>query len=465
MRPNILMPIMTFMTRYYHSSTPPCRSVSVSNHLFKVFLLTLFVNVTFMVSSCEEGPTKIGIGLLPGSDNVETEATDTLSVWSYTMYNDSVRSDIPLYSYLGQIYDPYFGTTSAEFVSEIRLKPAWDDKPFTIDSVKLVLKLLEVKGKSDVPHTLRLSEIANQIFTDSAYYSNRAVDTTGFGITLVLPVLKPDTINNVVMTLPVEFGNYLTRDTAKLFYSNTKADFRSFFKGLYFRITSVSDPMIVTISLQPPTTGESFVNYFVLYMHDTLDLQKKYYFILDATNTNASYNRFSHDFNTALPGKKIEHINDMSFRDTLSYLQYLNGVYTKIVFPGLESLKNDSSFDKIAVNKARLTVPLFFDGDLYKPSSVPSSLRLRYTNKSGVKYDVQDYYVDELHSFFDGKVDTTANLYNFNIASFVQAYLDDTKDDLKPELEIFQVSGTRNAIFRANTSKTPVKFEFTYTKF
>ena len=53
----------------------------------------------------------------------------------------------------------------------------------------------------------------------------------------------------------------------------------------------------------------------------------------------------------------IKHIND-GYRDTLSYLQSLNGVYTKIILPGLEKMKNDPSFGKIAVNKARLTVPV-----------------------------------------------------------------------------------------------------------
>lgn len=148
MRPNILMPIMIFMTRYYHSSHHTCRFISVSKHLNKIFLLTLFALAVFFVSSCEEGPTKIGEGILPGSDFVTINSTDTLSVWSYTLYNKSVRTDNLGVSYLGQIYDPYFGTTTAEFVTQIRMAAAWDDKPFTIDSVKLRLTLLDVKGGS-----------------------------------------------------------------------------------------------------------------------------------------------------------------------------------------------------------------------------------------------------------------------------------------------------------------------------
>jgi hypothetical protein len=459
------MPIMIFMTRYYHSSILPCRFISVSHQLFKIIRLTLFALAAFFVISCEEGPTKIGIGLLPGSDFVKTKSIDTLSVRSYTMYDDSVRTDNPSVSYLGQIYDPYFGTTTAEFVTQIRMAGKWDDLPFTIDSVKLFLNLLEVKGGSGGTHTLRLSEISQQIYTDSAYYSNKQVPLTGYDITdIQLPVLKPDTINNIVIKLPAGFGNYLTRDTAKLFYSNTKPDFRSFFKGLYFRLYSSSDPVLVSLSLLPPATMGDYGNALILYMHNEVDVKKDFLFVLDAVNRNASFNRFSHNFNTASAGKRIKHIND-GYRDTLTYLQYLNGVYTKITLPGLESLKNDPAFDKIAVNKARLKVPVYFDGNIYKASTVPSNLRLRYKTKSGYKYDVPDYNIDQYHIFFDGTIDTTANVYNFNIASFVQGYLEDATGVIKPELELFQGAGTRNVILKANNSKTPVKFELTYTKF
>jgi hypothetical protein len=464
------MPIMIFMTRYYHSSKFPDRIISVSHKIFNTFHLALIILIAFLVSSCEEGPTQIGEGLLPEGDFVTVKGTDTLSVRSYTMYDDSIRTDNPTIAYLGHIYDPYFGTTSAEFVSQLRLLPAWDDLPFTIDSVKLVLHLLTVRGGSDENNTLTLSEISQQIYKDSAYYSNKQVPLTGYEVTNIkIPTLRADTINDIEISLPVEFGNYLTRDTAQLFHSNTKPDFRSFFKGLYFRMSSRTDPTMVSLYLAPPdansTDHTGSQNYIVLYMHDDSDVQKEFYFIIDAVNTNAAYSRYAHDFSTASPGNRITHINDY-YRDTLAYLQYLNGVYTRISLPGLESLKNDPSFmHNIGVNKAKLTFPIYFDGSIYKPSTIPSQLLLRYKTKSGSKYVVPDYSIDTYHSFFDGTPDTVANVYNFNIATFIQGYLEDVTGNLKPELELFQVSGISNVILKANKSKTPAKFVFTYTKF
>jgi len=105
------------------------------------------------------------------------------------------------------------------------------------------------------------------------------------------------------------------------------------------------------------------------------------------------------------------------------------------------------------------------DNDLYKLSTAPTQLFLRYRTTDGTKYIVPDYSVDQYHLFFDGNIDTTAVRYNFNLATFVQLYLEDTSGNIKPELEVFQGSGINNVILKANSSKSPVKFDFTYTKF
>ena len=158
-----------------------------------------------------------------------------------------------------------------------------------------------------------------------------------------------------------------------------------------------------------------------------------------------------------------------TYRDTLSYLQSLNGVYTKIVLPGLEKIKNDPAYAKIAVNKARLVVPVLFNQtSIYQTyaGSLPQLLSLRFKTKSGNRYIVPDWNVETTYrTFFDGKLDSTAQVYNFNIPAFVQEYLENKSDTIKPEVEIYQGTGTKNAILKANKNKTPVKFEFSYTRF
>jgi Domain of unknown function (DUF4270) len=421
-----------------------------------------------LIVSCEGGPTKVGSDLLPSSDFVVIASTDTLSVRSYTMYDNKFPTSDPAKSFIGSVRDPYFGTTSAGFVSQVRLSQPWTFGPVAVDSVRLFLRIVSLKGgASGQENILRISEIANQIFADSTYYSNTQTDTTDFEVTATLPPMTADTTNDIKISLPIDFGEYLIRDTTKLFYSVSEPDFRSFFKGVYFRLSSSHEPLMISFDLTStvPTNGV-YNNFFVIYLHDTAFVPHKYYFILDPVHKNVSYNKFTNDFTTADPDKRIPHINDLNYRDTLSYIQALNGVYTKIVFPGLDSLKKKLSAGRFSINKARLTVPVYYDGSLYTPTTVPPSLLLRYENKEGLKLDVPDYTIDDTHKFFDGNLYLLDSLYSFNIPKYIQLYLEDKNGDYKPELEIYQDrTGFRNVILKANASKTPVKFEMAFTKY
>ncbi|HBH83087.1 MAG TPA: hypothetical protein DDY34_04675 [Bacteroidales bacterium] len=467
---NILMPIMNFMTRYYHRSLHNSRFFSLLPVPLKAFYLFLLFAGVFMLGSCEEKPTMIGKDILPGNDFISITTNDAAKILSYTMYDSPVRSEDPTTPFIGTMYDPYFGTTVSEFVSQIRLERQWVTRAYDVDSVKLVLRINSVSGSSDLPKQIRITEISTRLYEDSAYYTNTAVDTTDFGISVDIPPLRNDTINRIEVNLPPFFGEYLIRDQEKLFYSTTIDDFRSYFKGIYMRVLSASetDPLLLGLNITLATSLGDYTDYIILYMHDREDVTVKYTyrFILDPLKENASFSRIEHDFTTAGPDKGIEDILNKPVLDTLSYLQGLNGVYTKLIFPGLDSIKNDPSRGRIAVNKASLFIPVHYDGDAYTPSTVPEGLLLRYVNSSGVKDLLPDYYIDQSHAYFGGSLDTAFNRYKFNISNFIQQYLDDTKGVLKPEIEVFQRSSdTRNVILKANDSKTPVKFELIYTLF
>jgi len=470
MRTNILMPIMIFMTRYYNILRNTRRKISVSA-LLKIFGLSLITGLVLITGSCEKQVLKVGSDLLPNGDFVSINSSDTIRAFSYTMYDDSIRTDSPSTSYLGQIYDPYFGTTSAGFVTQVRLTNAYDSVPITVDSVKLYLRFLsKTGGTSGVDHYISIYEISDQIYNDTAYYSNTKLNLTKFRLShILLPTFKIDTTFTV--TLPgngIEFGNYIMHDPSMLFYSNSLPDFRSYFKGLYFEMDPSSDPMLVSLSLLSNQT--SYYNFFTLYGHAADATEKQYSFVLDAKNANASYNRFQHDYNTATLGDKLIHRNT-AYKDTVSYLQCLDGVYTKITLPGLEKLKSDKTLENMAINKARLVVPFRFTKTTgtYYAKSLPNKLRMRYQLTSGKRYDVPDYLMAPLsdlqQTFFSGVIDSVNNVYNFNIPAFVQGYLKDATNTVKPEVEIYQPSGLKNIVFKANNNKTPVKFEFTYTKF
>jgi|WetSurSiteA1Bulk_404760.scaffolds.fasta_scaffold25240_2 hypothetical protein len=419
----------------------------------------------FFAGSCEDPPSLSGVELLPDSDFVTIKG-DLLPVKSYTIYRDSIASNQPSVSYLGSIYDPYFGTTTCEFVSQLRLGAVWEEDNFTVDSVKLFLQLLNVSGDTASKHYLRMSEIADVIYTTSTYYSSRAVAHTGYSVPdIELPALNADTVNNLEMHVDTTFGSYLMRNQSMLFHSSDTDDFRTFFRGLHFQLISPGDPIFISLSVASPST--SYHNYFEVSGHDAFGSSVVMTFLLDAVTTNASFNLYKHDYSTGEAGKKIEHINDLSHIDTLSYAQTFNGLRTKLLLSNLDSIKKAPEMKGISVNKARLKLPVFYDNDLYKRSTLPATLYLQYITTTGRRY-----YVPETGTYFyGGSADTTATLevddvYNLNIASFIQNYLDDTADTILPELELFILpTAGHNVILKANHSSRPVNFEFTYTKF
>ncbi|MFH0841391.1 MAG: DUF4270 family protein [Bacteroidota bacterium] len=447
------------MTRSYHSPKSITRSLNFLSTLF----LASAAGILFLFNSCEDEGTIIGKNILPAGDFVSLHSTDTLSVYSYTMFTDSLESDNPADVFLGQIQDPYFGTTTAGFVTQLRLSNQLDEAAWTIDSVQLTLTFENVTGDIRAGHILKLSEISEQIFPDSTYYSNQAVPLTGFSMEVTLPQLQADTVNNLILTLPVALGEYIIRDTSMLFHSDDEPDFRSYLRGLYFELEASVSPVFITMNIEAPGDYETYKHQLYIYMHDADGTSDILLLNIDAQAKNAAFSTFNHDLSTADPFLKITHVNDR-IKDTLSYVQCLNGIYTKLEIPGLEQIRNDSSLDGILINKARLTCPVHFDGSSYNGASFPSQLFMGYYDKLDRRYLIPDYYVST--AFFDGVIDTTAANYTFNIARYIQRYLDDTTEYYKPEFQLALPAGSlRNAILKANGSANPVKFELVYTRF
>jgi hypothetical protein len=471
------------MTRYYNISRYTHREHAGYQLITRIFSFALFCFFAIFTTSCEKGILKIGTDLLPDGDFVSIKAIDTLSIFSYTQYDPKVESDNPTITYLGQIADTVFGKTNAEFVTQLRLGTKWTGgNKVTIESVVLHLHIVSAQGGLTTPHTLRFTEISEMIYPDSVYYSNRKPNLTEFVFdSIVIPPIVVAGDTTITVTLSNEFGQHIFRDPSKLSYDATHfhfnpafPDFRSYFKGIYVQMDPGKDPLLISLFLSPPvsssTTHPQSTNFIAINVKDSADVADELDLIFDAAVKNAAFNKYDHDYLAAAPAYRVQHIND-NYRDTLAYLQYLNGVYTKIDLPGLEKLKTAGTLGKIAINKARLVVPFrLSDPSKFYAQAAPTQLVLRYKNTQGTKSTVVDYvmgssYADPSHQFFDGRLDSVNKVYSFNIPEFVQTYLDGSSDILKPELEIYQGSEIKNVIFGVNKNKNPIKFEFTYTKF
>jgi hypothetical protein len=456
------MPIMIFMTSYYPDKREYKRTTAVLRFKYLLFLSLLISSAVFLFS-CTEKSTSIGMDILPGSDFTSTKSTDTISVFSYTYSVDSVRTDDKTYSYLGGLYDPYFGTSMTGFVGQLRILRKFEEtNAITVDSVKLLMTIAGAKGVLGTTQQLSIYEIVELLSPDSVYYSNRDPHAVKILANEFMPVVTKDSAQSLVVELPISMGEYLMRDPSKLFQDTLSSDFRSFFNGIYCKMlpnSIVKGINTDSLTLMALTFNQS--DFLIRVYYTTAVSTTTLYYDFTINPSSARYNIYSHDFESAEPDKKISHVND-NVKDSLSYLQGFNGVYTRIRIPALDSLKK---LGPISVNKAKLTIPAYLDGDIYTTSTVPTKIYLSYKASDGIRYIVPDYLVSP--SFFDGSFYSTTKKYSFNLASYTQMYLDNKTGKFPaPELDLyFQEGEYKNIILKANSSATKVKFEFTYTKF
>jgi hypothetical protein len=467
------------MTRFYHNSKQSHRSYSGLFHnsttLFSAILLLLLLFVT----SCEEKPTIIGSGLLPASDFVNIKSDSTLKVEAYTRYLQSVVTTNRSYSYIGRLYDQYFGETSSDFVGQLRLLQPWPGGgPFSVDSVKFYCIIQGAKGKLDstVVHQIILRETTQQLTAGVKYYSDQDPDTAGgknFGI-FPLPIIKKDTVTALDATLPIWVGEYLMRDTTKLSQEGDANDFRSFFKGLYVGLADSPDPFLAAMTFS--TTDFTIRVYYHSYKSG---LSLFYDFVMNANSVR--YNRYIHNFSSATAPAKIQpsHFTDQT-KDTMIYLQGLNGAYPQLIIPGLENLKKtfqDSikvvsggtikyvKTTSVSINKARLFFSVLLDSTNYVSTDLPAQILMKYTVSDTLQYVVPDIQVSTPSTaFYGGTFNSTTTTYSFNLASFLQEYL--KGKIVNPALEMYFAEGEfRNVILKANSSKSPVKFYITGSRF
>jgi hypothetical protein len=419
-------------------------------------ILTLLAITSFLIVSCEEDPTAIGEGILPGMDFDSIVAVDTMTIGMYTLFNDSATSMTPPLSYLGNMLDPYFGATSSDFVTQLWLSTAWPGYGLaSVDSVKLYLKVNNAIGEVPEVNLVNIYELGEKLSEDSTYLVNsdvpvRDLDGDNILASFAFPEMEEGTDTILQIDMPVPFGEYLMRDTSKLFLGTDTIDFRDYFYGLYFESLQAGHRMYELDLYSNNTAIE-------VYYTDASGDSRFYEFLINDRCLN--YNRYLHDYDQADPEKRIKYINE-PVKDTLAYVQSMEGVFTQMTIPGLEALR--SLAGNIAVNKARLYLPVYINTDDYTEDMVPDNILVRY-DSAGVKSLLPDYFIGSNGSFLDGSYSKITNLYELNISNFVQYYIEGKIAD--PVIEIFLSSlGTRNLILKANRADdAAVRFELTYT--
>lgn len=453
--------------------------------VFHPFSLCVFFS--FFIFSCTKiDSTKIGQGLIPPIDGVNTR--DTFFDVTSSMFknlNDTFtvyRSDIHALGVINN--DPLFGSTDAQLNIQIK-PPAFpyyfqkSKDSLVLDSVVLVLAWYSNWGDTLTPIQLQVHEIDhNAPFRhDSTYTNYQQFATTGpslvhGGSKTIYPtsIKYVDTLktyheaisNQIRIRLDDNFGkrflniyDSVAGNTVSGAYASDSA-FNTYFRGL--NIKAISGNALMEVSLSDTNTKMAFY-YKVKQPDNSLkDSAVRYFrfnFISSASSNYIKRNIGSGSYNQALNNPAA---------DSLIYMQASPGHKAFLQIPGVSGMRN------IIVHRAELLLSQVQPFNAYQPFdkffSPPNLFLAAYSTDSSrafaIPYDVElsSYGITNLSLFggFPLKVYENGNFshyeYNFNITRYIQSIV--TQHATNHKLMLYAPYFETINIAENSTSRVPI---------
>jgi hypothetical protein len=375
------------------------------------FLLSVFS--TILLHACKE-PDAVGLDVLPAVDGLSLVFSDTATLFSKTVLEDSLRTDEISLQLLGSISDPVFGKHEAAIFAQVALEGVPTFGTITqADSLVLSILYNNAYGDTTYPQTINVYRMTEDMYFDSAYYSNRSFsyDPTPLGTASIAPrpltpvVVGSDTVSpRLLIKLSTTLADSIMALNGQSQLS-TNALWVEYFKGLH----------IVTDPVSGASTGNlSYLNFvgskMILYYHDTTNTAKSYSFSLASTRMT----RFRHDYTGTDVGQQLA---DSTALDSISYIQSLAGVKTKITLPYLKHFLDSGS---IVLNKAELELSI--EPNTFTDYPTPPRLFFLAIKEDGGSEFPLDYF--EIAGYHGGTLISETNKYKFNIARHLQRILD-----------------------------------------
>lgn len=381
---------------------------------FKNIVISLCGLSIFLLGSCDE-PNEVGLEILPADDLLNVAYSDTATLFSYTVKEDSLITTNNSSNMAGAYTDPVFGLSAAGFfaqVTPLKFSPDFGVEP-KADSVILSLAYTGFYGDTNLAateQTFYIYKVSQELNKDSTYYSNTSI---GYDQLIGKYKIKPDS-KDTILRIKLDtafFRSYILNQSGQSTLASESA-FKSYFKGiyvtpsistgkpnriLYFALTSAYTRLHIYYSNH--TSGSTF--------HDT-----SLVYDLAIDNNSARINRFYHNYaGTPIAAQLL----DSSLGATQVYLQGMAGVKTKVRMP---YLKNYLNIGKIAVNKAELIMTT--DPNSVQSYLPASEIAIRGIDSIGKSYLTADFYESYGEYFV---YNTTTGEYKVNITRYVQQVL------------------------------------------
>lgn len=444
--------------------------MNIFNHkLLRPLSAAIFLS-GLLLGGCNKKDDGIGAGVLPENDLLGVNVIDTLSLYSTTQRDDSVRADGFDNVILGAMNDPVFGITLSGFYTQLRLSAnqvTFGFNSYEVDSVVLALVYEGEQYGYNFPQEYEVYELEEQLYSDSIYFTNRTLDV--FETDLVLPesrtqrpapedpvYLADDTVKpQLRLRLDHEIGERIidAEGTGDL---DNNTNFVQFFKGLY-----------VTVSDQDIPFGNGGIHHFDL--HDSQSKLIIYYtgitdtdttsgaFDLVINNNAVKFSRPVHDYSLANINLMNQLDGEPSSGQQQIFVQAAAGLRGIINIPHLEEINADS----IAINKAELVLPYETNSE-YPP---PGRVYVLGRNDEGTSFFLPDYLEGDAH--MGGFLIPSQQEYRLNISRWVQQVVYGSRENATLEIvsEWASSSANRVVLFGPENPDKQMRLVLHYTKY
>ncbi|HEY1047503.1 MAG TPA: DUF4270 domain-containing protein [Bacteroidia bacterium] len=381
------------------------------------FVSLLFISFV-LASSCKKQNDNVFLAneALQGFDGYMY--TDTISLNTCTIREDSLRTDNLTHNTVGVINDPLFGTYSANSYAQFRLPQLGNViSSQTLDSVVLFLQFTsETAYYGDLNSTMDLSvyELNEKMDTFQRYsngsynYDPTPIGTFSgkFRVSDSMDYMDLGTAKKAAPGISIKLSNTFAQ---KLFNANStdlssQDQFINFFKGI--AVVPTSNPSSGSGIIAALNFKGSYSRIRIYYNGN----QQSDFQVIDESNRLTKFNISNQPFNI-LQQKSL----NGKFNFDTTYIQAMTGAKLKIDIPYLFAMTPKNG-KKMTIGKAEIIIrPLA--GSYTSPFNLPSRLLLLQPDEST---RINNFIEDITEPFYGGKYDAVKNEYRFNITRHIQ---------------------------------------------